>query len=37
MKQISCIKPQDVVILLKIIAIDDDNWQQLPLAKSLKT
>jgi hypothetical protein len=29
-------KPQDVVILLKIIAIHDDNWQQLPLAHSLK-
>ena len=29
-------KPQDVVILLKIIALDNDNWQQLPLAHSLK-
>jgi hypothetical protein len=29
-------KPQDVVILLKIIALDAENWQQLPLAKALK-
>lgn len=29
-------KPQDVVILLKIIALNNDNWQQLPLAHSLK-
>jgi len=29
-------KPQDVVILLKIIALNSDNWQQLPLAFSLK-
>jgi hypothetical protein len=29
-------KPQDVVILLKIIALNNDNWQQLPLAYSLK-
>lgn len=29
-------KPQDVVILLKIIALKNNKWQQLPLAKSLK-
>lgn len=29
-------KPQDVVVLLKIIAQDTDTWQQLPLAYSLK-
>lgn len=29
-------KPQDVVILLKIIVLNDDNWQQLRLAYSLK-
>jgi hypothetical protein len=29
-------KSQDVVILLKIIALNNDNWQQLPLAHSLK-
>ncbi len=29
-------KPQDVVVLLKIIALDNDNWQQMPLAQSLK-
>lgn len=29
-------KPQDLVILLKIIALDDDNWQQKPLSQSLK-
>ena len=29
-------KPQDVVILLKIIALNNDNWQQIPLAHSLK-
>jgi len=29
-------KPQDVVILLKIIAIGSDHWQQKPLADSLK-
>ncbi|MCB2206019.1 hypothetical protein KQI65_14855 [bacterium] len=28
-------KPQDVVILLKIIALNSDRWQQLPLAHSL--
>jgi hypothetical protein len=27
--------PQDVVILLKIIALDDKNWQQLDLADAL--
>ena len=29
-------KPQDVVVLLKIIALNNDNWQQIPLAYSLK-
>ncbi len=29
-------KPQDIVILLKIIAIDNDKWQQKPLAEALK-
>ena len=29
-------KPQDVVVLLKVIALNDDNWQQIPLAHSLK-
>ena len=29
-------KPQDVVVLLKIIALNNDNWQQIPLAQSLK-
>lgn len=29
-------KPQDVVILLKIIATNSDNWQQKPMAESLK-
>jgi hypothetical protein len=29
-------KPQDVVVLLKIIALGNDNWQQIPLAQSLK-
>jgi hypothetical protein len=29
-------KPQDVVILLKIISLNNDKWQQLPLAHSLK-
>jgi predicted transcriptional regulator len=28
-------KPQDVVILLKIIAIGTDTWMQKPLAESL--
>jgi hypothetical protein len=37
MKQIQyCMKPQDVVILLKIIAIESDQWQQKPLAEALK-
>jgi hypothetical protein len=30
------IKPQDIVILLKILAIDNESWQQTPLAQSLK-
>jgi hypothetical protein len=29
-------KPQDVVVLLKVIALNNDNWQQIPLAQSLK-
>ena len=29
-------KPQDVVVLLKVIALNNDNWQQIPLAFSLK-
>lgn len=29
-------KPQDVVILLKIIALNADDWQQLPLSAALK-
>lgn len=28
-------KPQDIVILLKIVALDHDKWQQKPLAESL--
>lgn len=28
-------KPQDIVILLKIVAINNDNWQQKPLAEAL--
>ncbi len=29
-------KPQDIVLLLKIVAINNDNWQQVPIAQSLK-
>ncbi len=29
-------KPQDVVVLLKVIALNNDNWQQKPLAQSLR-
>lgn len=29
-------KPQDVVILLKIISLDTDDWQQKPLSDALK-
>ena len=37
MKQIQHImKPQDIVILLKIIALNKDDWQQKPLADALK-
>lgn len=37
MKQIQYImKPQDVVILLKIIAVDSDRWQQKSIADELK-
>ena len=28
-------KPQDIVILLKIVALDNENWQQKPLAEAL--
>jgi hypothetical protein len=28
-------KPQDILILLKIVAHGSDNWQQIPLAKAL--
>jgi hypothetical protein len=28
-------KPQDIVILLKIVALGNDNWQQKPLAEAL--
>lgn len=28
-------KPQDIVILLKIISLDSEDWQQKPLAESL--
>jgi hypothetical protein len=28
-------KPQDIVILLKIVTIGNDNWQQKPLAEAL--
>ncbi len=28
-------KPQDIVILLKIVAVGSDNWQQKPLADAL--
>ncbi|MCK9398844.1 MAG: hypothetical protein M0Q51_02465 [Bacteroidales bacterium] len=37
MKQVqTSMKPQDVVILLKIIALNTGNWQQMPLAEALK-
>lgn len=29
-------KPQDIVVLLKLIAQDNENWQQIPLAYALK-
>jgi len=29
-------KPQDVVVLLKVIALSNDNWHQIPIANSLK-
>ena len=32
----SNMKPQDIVVLLKIIALNSDQWQQTPLAQSLK-
>jgi len=35
-KNQNSMKPQDIVILLKIIALNNDNWQQLPLAFSLR-
>ena len=37
MKQLQySMKPQDVVILLKIISLDTDDWQQKPLSGDLK-
>lgn len=37
MKQQSySMKPQDIVVLLKIIALNNEHWQQIPLAQSLK-
>lgn len=37
MKQIQyAMKPQDVVVLLKIVALNGENWQQKPLAEALK-
>ena len=37
MKQIQySMKPQDVVVLLKIIALNSESWQQIPLSESLK-
>ncbi len=35
MRKHSGMKPQDVAILLKIVALGDDQWKQLDLAKSL--
>ncbi len=29
-------KPQDIVVLLKILCMEQPDWQQVPLAKSLK-
>ena len=37
MKQLqNSMKPQDVVILLKILALDSDEWFQKPLSEALK-
>ena len=35
-KNQNSMKPQDIVVLLKLIALNKDNWQQVPLAYSLK-
>jgi hypothetical protein len=35
-KNQNSMKPQDIVVLLKLIALNNDNWQQVPLAHSLK-
>jgi len=35
-KNQNSMKPQDIVVLLKIIAQNNDNWQQIPLAYALK-
>ncbi len=35
-KNQNSMKPQDIVVLLKLIALNSDNWQQVPLAHSLK-
>ncbi len=35
-KNQNSMKPQDVIVLLKLIALNNDNWQQVPLAYSLK-
>lgn len=34
-KQIQSIKPQDIVLLLKIISVDNESWNQKPIAKEL--
>lgn len=35
-KNQNSMKPQDIVVLLKLIALNNNNWQQIPLAYSLK-
>ena len=35
-KNQNSMKPQDIVVLLKLIVLNNDNWQQVPLAHSLK-
>ena len=35
-KNQNSMKPQDILVLLKLIALNNDNWQQVPLAYSLK-
>jgi hypothetical protein len=34
-KQLQSIKPQDIVLLLKVISNNDDSWNQKPIAKEL--